>query len=332
MEKEVRIVPKLDEYYKKLADENKYPFFSYCINEETKKPLTPIQTKKFFLKEGIDIINFHKKRISLTDKHEEVVNTSLILNPTYWKLGKYDVVSIFKRENFKTITGRNIDGNPVIYALKGNYGWSWANEDDIKLLMQKFATICKKINQTFDVLIKAPSDSMLLNKTMLDAVIPIIRHSVLIKDYFYKIHIEDAYDCIDSKRILSDCNGNENEAEIIFKRISRGIKRLDQNGEKPRYISSKNISKEYVKYVRLVTTEYNKYSFEQIVNMIDGKNILIIDDSISTGVTVSQCVQNIVETYNPKSVVILTMFSPLSQKNVNYEPYKGKKYNVNKKT
>ena len=299
-------------------------YFSYCINEVIKRDILSTEdTNKFLLNEGIDIKD---RVIYLNDKHERIVDTSVISNPTYWKLGKYDVVSIFKREHFQTMDGKNLDGNPLVYALKGKYKWKWANEGDMKILMQKFVTICKKINQHFDVIIKAPSDNRLLNETMLDFLIPNIRHNLLVKDFFFKINIEDAVHCVDEKTILSDCNNNEQEANIIKKAIYRGIYLEDENGKEPLFISSKNIPKQYVKYVRLVTTKYNKYTFEQVVNMIDGKNILIIDDSISSGQTVSQCVDSIVGTYKPKNVVILTMFSPTSQKKLNYQPYKGKKF------
>jgi len=317
----------VEEIKRRRQEEAKKLFRSDSINTILENPLNSSDTNKFLLHEGIDLDEYDHV-ISLNDNHENVVDTSVISNPTYWKMGKYDVISIFKREFFKAINGKNIDGNPLVYTLKGMYGWKWANPNDLELLLGKFVQITQKLNQYFDVIIKSSSENKLLNETILDTVSNHIKHGQMITDYFYKINVEYAEQCIDYNSILSDNQGDIKEAKYVYNEIVYAINHPTDKGKQPFYISSKHIPKEHLKYVQLVATMKNRYSFEQMANLIDGKSVLIIDDTISSGATVSQCVQSITEIYNPKSVVILTMFSPLSSQNLKYQPYKGKKIEI----
>ena len=51
--------------------------------------------------------------------------------------------------------------------------------------------------------------------------------------------------------------------------------------------------------------------YGQYVDAINEKNILIIDDSIALGSTIKQACQIITDAYTPKSISVLTLFSPL---------------------
>ena len=44
-------------------------------------------------------------------------------------------------------------------------------------------------------------------------------------------------------------------------------------------------------------------------NYIDDKNILLLDDTISSGETVSQCINGILSNFIPKSITIITLLS-----------------------
>jgi hypoxanthine-guanine phosphoribosyltransferase len=47
---------------------------------------------------------------------------------------------------------------------------------------------------------------------------------------------------------------------------------------------------------------------------IDGENIIVIDDTMSQGKTLSEACQLLCGSYLPKSIVALTLFSPLKSK------------------
>ena len=69
------------------------------------------------LKLGI-LVNDNKV-VTFTSETEQLVNTSLDANPNHHKLNDLIVHSVFKR-----LYSRQGDGNPLIYALKGQKGFS----------------------------------------------------------------------------------------------------------------------------------------------------------------------------------------------------------------
>jgi hypoxanthine-guanine phosphoribosyltransferase len=55
-----------------------------------------------------------------------------------------------------------------------------------------------------------------------------------------------------------------------------------------------------------------KHSDEKVVEYaqyINGKNMLILDDTISTGTSISEAFRNITETFTPSSITAVTLFS-----------------------
>lgn len=106
--------------------------------------------------EGINI-DLKNKIVSLNLSHEKGVDTSIISNPTYYRVKDVDVISIFKRKKY--VKG---DGNPLLYALKGINGWK-IEKFDVQLLMKQFIRIAEKIDPVYDTIIKIPSSNDLNN-------------------------------------------------------------------------------------------------------------------------------------------------------------------------
>jgi hypothetical protein len=59
-----------------------------------------------------------------------------------------------------------------------------------------------------------------------------------------------------------------------------------------------------------VSDNYANGEFE-VADRINGKNALIIDDTVTSGKTLSDSAHAILEMYDPKSITFLTLFSPL---------------------
>lgn len=57
---------------------------------------------------------------------------------------------------------------------------------------------------------------------------------------------------------------------------------------------------------KLSTSRYAEYA-----NLINDKNVLFIDDTISRGQTIKEACSIIKDSYKPKSVSVLTLISPL---------------------
>lgn len=71
-------------------------------------------------------------------------------------------------------------------------------------------------------------------------------------------------------------------------------------------IKDMNMRKTIEHTIKLSDRFYGKY-----MEAINGKNILIVDDSITNGQTITEAYKIIAECYEPKSITILTLMSPL---------------------
>ena len=137
-----------------------------------------------YLIEGIDI-DTTNKTISFNGSHEQNVDTSILINPTYVNINGIDVISIFKR---KKANDFSFDGNPLIYALKGINDWKFKNpQSDIINLLKQFIRIVEKIQPKYDTIITVPSTNE-LNIEFLHRLDKIIKSDFQITDYLYKMN------------------------------------------------------------------------------------------------------------------------------------------------
>lgn len=264
--------------------------FREWLNEkEVKQEKIDIQYSK--LVEGIDIDNV-KKIVKFNNSHEENTDTSEYLNPTYYKIKEIDVISIFKR---KQNTDKN-DGSPLIHALKGNYNWK-IDDKSVLQLFKQFIKISKKIKDNYDTIISIQSSSS-LNTNFLYRLNKVIKSENQITDIFSKLPASEILE-----KYVDTPNMSEKDAQII-------INSLRQMIEKDDYFTYKEIPTNLRKYICNSCTIYGndilKYS-----EMINDKDILILDDTISSGETISDNVKVIRDTFQPKSITVITLFSKL---------------------
>lgn len=258
--------------------ENKY-FKKYGEGRDVDKDL---------IFEGIDI-NFKTMTVNVDLDHENGVDTGTIINPTYTSINGYDVISIFKR---KTYTGG--DGNPLIYALKGIKGWKINTKDIIKLLKQ-FIKICNKIEPKYDTIIKITSSSE-LNNQFLYRLNKIIRCDNVIDTLFNKLEKSEVYDnCLEYKNISED----------DMKKIDSGFEKMGDN------FTFKDIPVDVRHYFKKVWSDTYIGDEINVADKINGKKVLILDDTIASGQTISSFAQSVIDMYEPESITIITLFSKI---------------------
>ena len=99
------------------------------------------------LAEGIDI-DPDSKTISYNPSHENNVDTSLEYNPTIDKniFPNVNVWSIFKRKK-----GMRGDGNPLVYALKGEREWQFKSIEDKNAIEKQFNLIAEKFATLYPI-------------------------------------------------------------------------------------------------------------------------------------------------------------------------------------
>ncbi len=240
--------------------------------------------------EGVNIDTTNKcVYVDLT--HENNVDTSVAMNPTYSNIDGYDVVSIFKRKH----NDDKSDGNPLVYALKNIKGWKIDKKDIIKLLHQ-FVDISNKIDSKYDTIISIPSSNDLNNK-FLYRLNRIIKCDDKITDHlFSKMYVDEVVENIDYPSMTSD--------EISI--MDAAIRKI-----KDKHFTFKSIPVDLRKYIKNIWDDSFSCSDLGVADKINDKNILILDDTIASGQTISTFCDTILKNYAPKSVTIITLFSAL---------------------
>ena len=241
-----------------------------------------------YIGEGIDI-DYNNKKVKINLKHENGIDTSIDNNPLYTKVNGYDVISIFTRKKY----GRS-DGNPLLYALKCSNGWS-IDKYDIDLLLKQFIRISEKIDTIYDTIIKIPSKNE-LNNIFMDRLNKIINADNKISSLLSKLDPEIVWmEGVDFDKM------DDKEIKILE----------DQFSKMEDYFSFKMIPTKLRKYIKKIYNE--NYINEQldVSEKINGKNILILDDTISSGQTISLFTNEILDMYEPNKVTIITLFSKI---------------------
>lgn len=256
--------------------------------------IDPTMEDENFIIEGLIIKN---RTIRLTDKHNKGVDFRLINNPIYDKIDGIDVISIFKRTFLKDYdTNKNLDGNPFIYALKEKHGWKFdISAEDIRKYCRRFLEICNKIEDTYDTIIMVPSKSK-VNERFMTAIYNKVNATSKITKYFYKVPIDEIM--INYESIQHDF---PNDYQEKIDKIREGFRKMDSEFE------AKYIDKTLLKYIKY----FSNTNPEDYRNDIDNKKILILDDIVSSGTSISQCINNINDTFNPQSITVITLLSKL---------------------
>lgn len=276
---------------KSLQEMLKESFEKSCTNDSNN-----------YIVEGLNI-DVDNKTVSLTDAHNSGIDFSLVNNPVYDKHNGYNVISIFKRTSLTDINNTQIDGNPFIYALKKKNGWKFnITSEEINKYIRRFLNVCKKINNKYDTIIITPSASE-LNEKFMKAISRQVDANNIINEYFVKLSKEEIIDddLIDIERIRKDYGNLFNK---VMSEIHRSFRRM-----KGETFEAKYVKKEYLKYIKYIETNGD----DDIRKYIDDKDILLLDDTISSGETVSQCINGILSNFIPKSITIITLLSKVKE-------------------
>lgn len=230
------------------------------------------------LYEGIEI-NLKSRTVKLTDENEDFVDTSIDNNPTT----SSTAISIFKRKKSES------DGNPLVYALKVQKGWTISDEDKEELF-RRANKILDKIQLDIDLVIIPPSSSE-LNQVLGEMVAEKFKAETL--NYcLMKRTKEEVLDDVDWS-LFSD-----KETEQLSDAFSRmGV-----------YFEAKKFPKEDSLKERFEAGIF-KFNPECKGKDVLKKNVLVVDDILSSGLTLSMCAKVIEEQFFPKSVHNLVMFS-----------------------
>lgn len=258
------------------------------------------------INEGIDF-DPHTKTVSYNPSHEENVDTSIEHNPAMDGdiVPNVQVWSIFKR-----IRGLRGDGNPLVYALKGEGGWTFRDESDRNAIEKQFDAIATKFATMYPVgvTILMPSGSE-LNMHIADVVMSKSRNAELIKGVICKLTTEEVDD------IVLDFNSKfrefyKDEFNSKYYELGQYLDLMDK--ERNGYFSRHLIKNNQMRNVLDSTLKLSDDRFAEFANKINDQDVLIIDDTISRGQSIKEACQIMLESYAPKSITVLTLLSKLN--------------------
>lgn len=245
--------------------------------------------KEFQLKgiivEGIDV-DMINKVVKFNDSHENHVDTSLGNNPT--TSGK--ATAVFKRK--KDINRELPDGNPLLYAMKGMKGWSISTED-VNKIWYRIDQILDKINNEYDIVLIPGSNSSLVN-TFSDHVASKFKNIEILHNCFLKRTVDE---------VIEDINWVDFTSEERDE-VTDGFKKMKGN-----YFEAKYFPKHLAyKFEGSIFRTNPEISGSKLVN----KRILVLDDVVSSGLSLSSCAKTIQEEYFPKSITNIVLFSEVN--------------------
>ena len=303
-----KIVSNVIKWYEGNMTETKMDNLDYIIDNEIKLS----KNSEVLLYEGMKYDNYTRE-VWYSDT-EDSVDTSIENNPSLESKEIYpgvNVYSIFQRKDTPDADFLdNKDGNPLLYAFKGELGWHFKTNRDRNMFLSLFEKIVDKFLQTYktDITVVMPTGSS-LNNMIAQTIKRKDKNSFIINDLLRKLTISEVWESLDALdspfrkrfgRTREDWKSACADMKIAFEKMNK-----QRNGNFTYHLLPSN--DEYRKYITK-TLSCDEYSRGRYANEIYDHNILLLDDSISEGASIKNAC-DILMSFQPKSITVLTMFS-----------------------
>lgn len=268
-------------------------------NVISEQELISIIKNDIFENDGIDMSL--QRQVTLTDKHENLVNISLVDNPTCTKdvIPSIEVWSLFQRK-----AGGISDGNPMLYALKKEKGYSLTNP---KIVYKRIEDLCEQFiqNHTNMATTLAIPSTNPLNKYLLNTLKKKCKNTMIIENLLVKMSVQEVDDYIFQEDSLFR-EKYKTQYEQAYEMFANYCLKMKDGIFRIHLIEDMKMRKVIDNTIKVADQFYGKY-----LSAINGKDILIIDDSVTTGQSLREAYQIIADCYEPRSITILTIISPL---------------------
>jgi len=277
-----------------------------------------------FTEMGINI-NHDTHEVEFTDAHENGVDTSLENNPTVdtETISGVTIYSIFQKND-----SIKLDGNPLIYALKGNgeHEWSISDENKSKLL-KRISDIVEIFctNHPTDFTIVAPSGGN-VNSMLRDMVNMVLsnlgKENIILSNMLEKMTVDEVEEEMfkEDSAFIREFKTPEQQ-QLAWEKLRGCFQKMrDENDGIFSYKMVKPIR--YRKWIDKALKFSDDVDLSEMASKLPGKNILIIDDTITFGNTIRsianllrdtvsniQCNVEKIDNFNPLSISALTLFS-----------------------
>ena len=274
--------------------------------------------------EGIDL-DLSQKTVAYNPNHTRFVDTRetdmmpvtsritfRVLNTD--KKAEYPVISIFGRNSDDGGTGK--DGNPLIFALKGERNWKFSSDSDRDAILNQALNVAKNLfaRHHIDTVVFSPSTNP-LNKQISEIVAKACPDAVMLPetairkkktsevlgslDYDWIRYILGHYD-----PVVRRYGRDDPRWEAYVDEQEDNIHQwMHQMGE---IFTYHHLPMPYRKAIPQ-SAELGDICEDDV--LINDRDIAIIDDTLTTGKTLSDISELILGTYVPKSITFITLFS-----------------------
>ena len=260
---------------------------------------------KVIVNEGIDI-DYDNLVVSYNPLHQNNVDTSLENSPTVSSeyVEGINVYSIFKRKQ-----GAPFDGNPLLYAFKGEKNWRFKTPNDKEAIVNQIKLVAKKFNSIhqagFTILIPTSNS---LNQFIGNIIKESNDNITIVDNLFLKLTTEEIMD------IVMETNSPfmqyyKGKMESALMQLKGYLDKMDK--EKEGYFTRHYVVDNTMRSVLNQTIKLSDEYSAKYAKYINDQDILLIDDSISRGQTIKEACQSINDTFNPRTITVLTLFSRL---------------------
>lgn len=278
------------------------------ITEEYIRKIVQEEINKAIIKEGIDISRKDNKRIvSVTNVHQNYVDTNNYYDPKLFDgtCKGYKTLSIFKRKR----TNNSLDSNPLLNALKKRKGWEFNNAtEDLKMLLKNFV-VASKLLPSYDTIIMIPSHNE-LNKIVFKYLKRLVKHEHVLSDFFEKLTADEVYNCFLDEDYI---NNNFKEPNIIYNAIDDAFEQMNIDNDgifSYKYFYKTKYRNAIIQSLKIKNYEHCELNYADYIN---GKDIMIFDDTITSGNTISDSAKAITDMFAPKTITYVTLFSGLDK-------------------
>ena len=272
----------------------------HIVSEVVKEEIEIFGSNLF---EGVDF-DYRTKTVSYNPSHQNNVDTSLENNHTcdYQLIKGVDVWSIFKRKR-----GLKGDGNPLVYALK-NEGWKFASSKDRNMIDRQFKLIAEKFVRLYPVglTIVIPSGSY-LNKYIANTIAEKSVNIEILEGAIVKLTTDEVNDIVLDNNSLFKKKYSGDKFDSAYRELCKYFRKMDMNRN---HMFSRHLIKDpEMRDILMNTLKVSEELRDIHANKINGRDVLVIDDTISRGQTIMEACLLLDECYSPKSITVLTLFS-----------------------
>ena len=298
------------------------------IDKLLKNPMTDKDYEGIDIFEGIDL--YPQKdggfKVAWNPRHDRGIKATPTSKPEKFDLsvpdlkiqdGKIRVFSILQRTDLEK--GEKGDGNPLIYLLKGHPDYQFRTGKDKQMVYDCINGILKnfeleffeQINSKIGVVL-CPSGNA-LNMNFAKKLNSLAKKSGYDLEIFDHVLAKLSVDAVE-ELLFDGYEPSFNHWLATLQRsvASRKIAALKNDLERMRRKHGGTFAFHFVR-----DPDTRKHIVKSMVadksgvDQVSGLDVLLIDDTMTTSQTVREACETLCETYNPKSITALTLFSPL---------------------